>query len=56
MEDMFQGSGRKVDIDDVMLNGIGFFAGYCVATKFSSPLKEMISQSSIQVTSLRKKT
>jgi len=25
MEDMFQGSGRKVDIDDVMLNGIGFF-------------------------------
>jgi glycopeptide antibiotics resistance protein len=49
IENIFQGTGRKVDIDDVMLNGIGFFIGYRIAVQLYSPLKEILSQSSIRL-------
>ncbi|MCL6586247.1 MAG: VanZ family protein [Anoxybacillus sp.] len=41
IEDIFQGTGRRVDIDDVILNGIGFFTGYWIGRKFYSAIKEM---------------
>ncbi|MBA2876196.1 VanZ family protein [Thermaerobacillus caldiproteolyticus] len=49
IENIFQGTGRKVDIDDVILNGVGFFMGYWIAVKLYSPIKEMLSQSNVSL-------
>ncbi|MFF3025429.1 VanZ family protein [Gottfriedia sp. NPDC057948] len=42
IENIFQGTGRSVDIDDVILNVTGFILGYWLATKLYSQTTDLL--------------